>query len=877
MHSKNPRVRTFELLESRIVFSHTYFIDPLNGDDANTGLSAAEALRTPLKLVAQYDSLKPPGHLGLEAGDTVVLMPGVHNFAFRYGEGQWQGLFLRGFHGQAGKPITIRGMEGARVDNRAPDGTEMASITILQSSHVVLENLDITSYGSAVFVADSSDILIRDNYIHDVDGVAANNLSGVYLAGAHRTRIEDNLFVDNFDRSRPGNANNRHIVIFGSVDVGVFGNTLKNTNAQSGMAVDYKHLGGLTAQAAGSYEVAHNIIINAAGTAIGSAAPNSYIHHNLLVDSGSIRIADFGGTNQLSNERIEYNTIVNSLHSDGGGLSYYPNEYPGFPLGRLSWAHNFVVDSRDYNHPEKATLQIDQYGPDSFYRRVIDGDLFHAEGNQYQTKDLTRFGLYSANGGNYGQLGSSLSFSQWQAAGYDRSGSASNIAIDAYYRSQKTEQSQAGIYAGTGPRITAFLDSIDLDELGSNSTTTLRIIRSGMDNRQSLTVAITPSQVNELAIPGSVTIPAGSDAIEVVLRGLGDRSVDALEAIQLGLSANGCEPIAVWVRLHDSPPPTDGDMSNDPPHDGRLTAGVFQVPGASGQSVKLESRVLQRYAEYNNEMGVAYVDDAQGRVNNLLPSDPGWTTALLRRGTHQVVLRSGVTVDATGQVALQAGRYFVFYLVQNASTANWLETNPSNQLGRGPLLFTSIATSNPDRYDHVHERLQAKAIQLAWEDLEFGGDESFLDLVVENRFSNLTTNYCQAIDDSFVQFHSGQPSVLDVIPNDLLATPGTIQTFNPIQSGEPTQLEDGRLVLEVLKPWTNLNNRSDVNGDGRITALDVLLVINALNEDPNAALLPNPQDDTHFYAMIDVDRDQRVTLQDAWLVMIDWASTFAKP
>ncbi len=213
------RSAQFERLDERVVFSNTYFVDPVHGDDNADGLSPTSAVRTLERYVSQYESLKPQRHVDLGPGDTIVLMPGDHHFAYRYGEGQWQGLFLRGVHGTASQPITIRGMDGARIDNRAPDGSEMSSIYVLQSSHIVIENLDVTSYGSAITVADATNVVVRDNYIHDVDGIAANNLSGVYLVGVRDVVVENNLLTDNYDRSKLGNANNRHIVIFGGVDV----------------------------------------------------------------------------------------------------------------------------------------------------------------------------------------------------------------------------------------------------------------------------------------------------------------------------------------------------------------------------------------------------------------------------------------------------------------------------------------------------------------------------------------------------------------------------------------------------------------------------------------------------------------------------------
>lgn len=731
--NRNLRVGRFEPLEERVVFSVEIFVDPVHGNDDNNGLSPTTAIRTLERVVSQYESLKPKGHIELAPGDTVVLMPGSHHFAYRYGEGQWQGLYLRNVHGTASQPITIRGMDGATLNNRAPDGSEMSSINILQSSHIVIENLDVTAYGSAVTVADSNHVLVRDNYIHDVDGIANNNLSGVYLVGVQNVVIENNLLTDNYDRSRPGNANNRHIVIFGGVDVKVLGNTMRNENPNAGMAVDYKHLGGLTVDQVGQYEVAYNTIINAAGVAIGTAAPNSFIHHNLLIDSGGIKVADFGGTNQLANERIEYNTIVNNVdRMNGGGLDYFPNEYEGYPLGQLYWSHNLVVDNREYNHPEKSTLFFDRYGSDQFYTRVISGGLFRAEGNVYQTRDAASFDLYGANGGRYGELGADLTFAQWQTLGFDTTGKAANINIDEYYCDQSAGGGSAGLYAGNTPRLTAIVSQFDINESGDKSTTRLRIVRSGTTNAEPAYVMVNVSQANEISVPRQVVIPPGVDAVDVEIRGLDDAIIDSTEALRITVSANGFSEASTWVRLHDSLPGDDDGNTNDDVN------GVFQVPGTSGELVQMQSIVARRWAEYNNEMGIAYVDDALGRVGNLLPSDPGWVQALMSRGQSMMVLRSGVVEGDIGQAELVAGRFFVFYLVQDSSSTLWRELNPNNALGAGPLLYTSIANSNPDRFDHVQEANRATSIDLAWEDLEFGGDQNFTDLVVQNDFVSST-------------------------------------------------------------------------------------------------------------------------------------------
>lgn len=816
-----------ESLAQRLNFASIYYIDPQAGNDSHSGLSPQEAYRSPAKLVSQYASLQPAGHVDLAPGDTVVLMPGVHNYSYLYGEGQWQGLFFRDIHGTADNPITVRGMPGAEVRNTAPDGTEMSAIYVLQSSFVNIENLDVSGYGSPVAVAESQHIAIRDNYIHDADGLAYNNLSGLYLTGNRDVWVEDNFFADNYDRQRIGNQNNRHIVVFGSIDTHIIGNTMINQNPTAGMGVDYKHLGGLTAAETGVYEVAYNTIVNANGVGIGSAAPNSHLHHNILVNSGEIRLADFGGTNQLANELVEYNTIVNTgVAPVAGGLEYNPNEYPGYPLGKVTWRNNIVVDKRNYGHSDSSTVVIDRYGGDEFYRRVIEGGLFEADGNLYQTQEPARFDIYGANHGNYGSLGERSSFEQWQTRGYDRHGAVTDVALDEFFASDVGSQAMAGVYANTPQRIVAVLERNDIDESGASSTAGLRLTRSGPLDEETL-VKLESSRPGQLKLPASVSFPRGVAEVEVAISGVSDSEVEPTEAIAIKASVDGGPGVTVWLRLHDAPGTANERVS-----------GVFQVPGVAGTNMRLESHVLTRWAEYDNEMGVAYVDDESGRVGNLLPGDAGWTRALMTRNQNQVVLASGATEGDSGSITVPAGQYFVFTLVQDASTRQWLSLNPDNQFTNQPWLFTSIQSSNPDQFDHVHESQTAEGIELAWEDLAYGGDLSFRDLIVSNQFKAAPT-FCTAVDNPIVS--------------------------DPVVDVPPTPSHDGSQV----RHWTNPDNPADVNGDGTISALDALQVINILNEYQQVVIEDLATDEQDNWPMADVNADGKVTAMDALLVIIE--------
>lgn len=88
--------------------------------------------------------------------------PGTHDFSYRDGDPPsdfCEGSFFRGVHGTAEQPITIRGESEVRLRAFADDPVETAAVTILQSSHIIVEGFDISRFGSAVLVADSLIVL----------------------------------------------------------------------------------------------------------------------------------------------------------------------------------------------------------------------------------------------------------------------------------------------------------------------------------------------------------------------------------------------------------------------------------------------------------------------------------------------------------------------------------------------------------------------------------------------------------------------------------------------------------------------------------------------------------------------------------------------
>jgi hypothetical protein len=97
-------------------------------------------------------------------------------------------------------------------------------------------------------------------------------------------------------------------------------------------------------------------------------------------------------------------------------------------------------------------------------------------------------------------------------------------------------------------------------------------------------------------------------------------------------------------------------------------------------------------------------------------------------------------------------------------------------------------------------------------------------------------------------------SLADATAQDLVLTPAP--------TNADTEAVDGLITIGA---WHNAANPLDVNGDGQVTPLDVLTLINYLNMQPGPGRLP-PAPPPAYY---DVNQDGQCTPRDALLVIDD--------
>ena len=149
--------------------AETWHVDSEHGDDARSGLTAADAWRT----------LARAGQADLRPGDNILLAAGS----------VWREPLVIAHSGTADAPIVVtREGKGPRPRIDAGDVAENA-VEIRNADNVTVSGLEITNKGAepalrrGVFVNESdfgvaANIVLRDLYVHDVNGTNARKDNG---------------------------------------------------------------------------------------------------------------------------------------------------------------------------------------------------------------------------------------------------------------------------------------------------------------------------------------------------------------------------------------------------------------------------------------------------------------------------------------------------------------------------------------------------------------------------------------------------------------------------------------------------------------------------------------------------------------------------
>jgi len=368
-----------------------YYIDPVNGDDSNSG-----AFEEPWKTFGPSvtDIIQP--------GDFIYAREGVYS---EYGDTIYDSdraiLPLTSYSditGGIGNPIIYKSYpnETAIID---PD-FQTPGIIIQGSSRQYINIFDFeirNSWTSGIYLADNpNQIQLKNNHVYNTDGSMGANVGAIRLNSAKNVLIENNLLHDNYIHEAPGNNNNANIFLFS----GTTNFTIKNNELYNSVhGIFYKHSGY------GDSIFLNNFIHDLNGNAFRIASDNVTMYNNLILNcSGSFEIHIEGGCTQCTrNNRIIHNTVVDS------GTSF--NLHRG--SNRPGAINTTIKDNIFY---DCTNPRIWHYGSDENF--LVNTPQMNSSNNNYFVDDL-EFSFFGASG-SWGDLGDYYTLIEFQNMGYEK-------------------------------------------------------------------------------------------------------------------------------------------------------------------------------------------------------------------------------------------------------------------------------------------------------------------------------------------------------------------------------------------------------------------------------------------------------------------------
>lgn len=566
-HSYGTRI--VEVIEPRILMT-VYSIDPVRGDDSNPG-TLDLPFRTPRNL--SYSTAEGnENSVQLEAGDTVYLREGLHDWStlltdIPNTDNAGAAFLVLGVHGTASAPITIRAYPNERpVVTGKESGIENTLIYVLQSSHIKILGLEVTgAFGNGIQVTETQEVEIAYNHVHDNDGLARNNLAGIYTVATIGLSIHDNLVHDNYDREGARinddtiylTSNSRNIVVFGdeSDRVVVHHNKVFNTplpnGATTGAGIWVKHASEIPGA---TLQFHNNIVRDVFHAGIGGQSPGIEVRNNLIINAGSYLLG--GGDNLLTKQltleriKIDHNTFFNTNPVEIHSLDTF--NYP--EAGFMEFRSNIITTSAQSYNSENGILRLDVYGTDDEYHALVTPQNLQFSDNVYYNAPVAPvWSVFSANGGEYGVLGKNYTFPQWQALGIDTTSIVANPGLNSDFVPQNSAALNAGWLAGSDPRLAMYMQNNLIRESDGQNAAFITMYRTGSDLSKPLTVALSVSDSSELSIPETAIFPVDIAVIHVPISTVADGKTEPTRGVQIFASTTTGLKSSEWVRvLQDS-------------------------------------------------------------------------------------------------------------------------------------------------------------------------------------------------------------------------------------------------------------------------------------------------------------------------------------
>ncbi len=161
----------------------------------------------------------------------------------------------------------------------------------------------------------------------------------------------------------------------------------------------------------------------------------------------------------------------------------------------------------------------------------------------------------------------------------------------------------------------------------------------------------------------------------------------------------------------------------------------LRVTGTTSQTIPTTFNLESRAQTPRGEVGVIVTDDASGKIGSLLPGQDGYVAAAL--ANRQTLFSPTQNAPASTTVNLPGASNLLYYLIDNGTAATFLQQNPSNRQGNGPLAYFSSFAASPDGIDHVRFLGNNR---IGFEDGFCAGDGDYDDVILNFSFGTPISN-----------------------------------------------------------------------------------------------------------------------------------------
>lgn len=265
------------------------------------------------------------GNITPTAGTAYIMRGGTYsNQTYTYLTTKWFALIGTGRDCTTANPCVLMCYPGETcvIEHDIAGDGEFAQIEIADADHWRVYGFEMdrndTGEGTSILGYNGAqDLIVARNYVHNVDGIASNNLAGINFDQGATGSIDHNFVQDICDTAAGcGALNNNGLLMFrGGAQTVAYNTVISTVGTYSGFRI--KH-----ADYASTYNVHHNYF-SGFGKGFLSSARNGTFTDNLLagITGACIDISNQGGVSFFGDETIARNTCV----TGGDGITYWPH------------------------------------------------------------------------------------------------------------------------------------------------------------------------------------------------------------------------------------------------------------------------------------------------------------------------------------------------------------------------------------------------------------------------------------------------------------------------------------------------------------------------------------------------------------------------